>query len=615
MMIAPSTGACDCEQTVEEQSKVDDQESGLTVKDITQMQISGQSEGWTFTVGKTSATHYNLESLCGFQVPDNWWEEADFDPCAVHQNLPDEFDWRDIGGVDYTTPIKNQGSCGSCWAFATVAPLECNIKYTEGSTVDLSEQWLVSCNQDGWGCNGGWWAHDYHQWKTDPCGDTGAVLEQHCPYTASDSSCDCPYPHSYVIQDWSFIGSEYNIPTVDAIKQAIIDYGPVSVAVTVNSAFQAYTGGIFNDCSSEQVNHAVTLVGWDDTQGSNGVWFLRNSWGGGWGEDGYMRIAYGCSNIGYSACYVNYLPLGDKQVDIFIQKLTNDPAEGFDPIDQWLDLRGGVKPEWYYRIGFDDSTDTRYHFGYNRDLDDWWMFQWISEHTWTVEQQHCFFTDDTLIDFTIKLMDDDILTDDDLADISAEPGGGADNNISDKRSAIYHGTYNLATNQLTGDSVEVNQGYQVTIGDGINNGKLWFQISDTYEPQPQLSCTGSLQWTEVEPEETVTDTFTLQNTGDPYSELDWTVESYPEWGTWSFQPQSGTDITPDMGSITVEVTVVAPAQGDTAFTGELVIQNTDNLNDQEIISISLTTPQPFLFDTSLIQRIHWQSPLFLSLLF
>ena len=113
----------------------------------------------------------------GHEPPKDLEERANLnnDNRLVVYNLPDSFDWRSIGASDYTTPIKNQSDCGSCWAFATVGPLESNIKIRDGDEVDLSEQWLVSCNQEGWGCDGGsGWAHDYHEWKADPCGGVGA---------------------------------------------------------------------------------------------------------------------------------------------------------------------------------------------------------------------------------------------------------------------------------------------------------------------------------------------------------------------------------------------------------------------------------------------------------
>jgi hypothetical protein len=203
--------------------------------------------------------------------------------------------------------VKDQDGCGSCWAFGTVAPLECNILIKDHKEVDLSEQWLVSCNQNGWGCNGGWWAHDYHQWKMDRFNGTGAVLEEEFPYEARDVPCDGPYHHPYVMDSWHYIGWSQGVAPTESIKQAIMTYGPVSVGCAVTEAFGAYTEGVFNENDPHaQINHAVALVGWDDSQGANGVWFLRNSWGSWWGEEGYMRIEYGVCKVGYGACYVNY---------------------------------------------------------------------------------------------------------------------------------------------------------------------------------------------------------------------------------------------------------------------------------------------------------------------
>jgi len=106
--------------------------------------------------------------------------------------LPAAFDWRDHGGV---TSVKDQGSCGSCWAFGTVGPLEANIKIKDGVEKDLSEQYLLSCNTDDWDCGGGWWAHDYHEWKKPPGeSEAGAVFEADSPYVASDTPCNGPTP-------------------------------------------------------------------------------------------------------------------------------------------------------------------------------------------------------------------------------------------------------------------------------------------------------------------------------------------------------------------------------------------------------------------------------------
>ncbi|HYW68184.1 MAG TPA: C1 family peptidase, partial [bacterium] len=217
--------------------------------------------------------------------------------------LPERFNWRQLDG---TTAVKAQGNCGSCWAFSTVGAMECNILIKDGIEVDLSEQWLVSCNQSGWSCNGGGFAHGYHMLKRDPCGGAGAVLESDFHYQAMDLPCDCPYPHAYRLRGWGFLDPSVEVPDIDMIKRAIMTYGPVSVGVLADSGFSSYRGGIFDGWTAHDINHAVVLVGWDDNQGPEGVWFLRNSWGTMWGEQGYMRITYGSNAVGWAANWVEY---------------------------------------------------------------------------------------------------------------------------------------------------------------------------------------------------------------------------------------------------------------------------------------------------------------------
>ena len=253
----------------------------------------------TLPVGEHDAALPQPEYGTGLVWPRGWERMARWVSFPTErETLPNRFDWRDYVVLP---PVRNQGGCGSCWAFSTLGALECIIKIKEGINVDLSEQWLVSCNQEGWGCLGGWFAHDYLQWKTDPCGGTGAVIESEFPYVGWDASCECPYAHEYLIDDWGYISGGTN-----AIKQAIMEYGPVSVVVA-SSGFSWYSGGIYDNCSADTVDHGVVLVGWDDSQGENGVWFARNSWGESWGEDGgYMRIPYGCSHVADVAVYADY---------------------------------------------------------------------------------------------------------------------------------------------------------------------------------------------------------------------------------------------------------------------------------------------------------------------
>jgi C1A family cysteine protease len=251
--------------------------------------------------------------------------------------LPASFNWCDNNGC---TPVKNQGNCGSCWAFATAGPLESLIKINDGITVDLSEQYLVSCNADGWGCDGGFWAHDYHQWKkVNGETEAGAVLESDFPYEARDVTCNPPHPKAHQIDSWQYVCPDC-APTTAQLKQAIYAHGPLSVSVCVNDAFQRYASGVFSGPGCSDLNHGVVLVGWDD---GDGCWIMRNSWGSSWGEGGYMRIKYGVSGIGSYAAYVDYgvPPNPDPEPD-------PDPGDGEITNGQTIADLSAAGGQWLY---------------------------------------------------------------------------------------------------------------------------------------------------------------------------------------------------------------------------------------------------------------------------
>ena len=277
----------------------------LSAEDLAALTERGRAEGWTFTVGPSEATTRPLHELCGAVQPTDRLTGARFDPCAPGRDLPASFDWRYLNGC---TPIRSQGGCGSCWAFAAIGAVECAILIQDGLSTNLSEQWLISCTSAG-SCSGGWHGSAFEYLRcngwTDPCGDSGAVPELDFLYEASDAPCECPYTHAFCIDDWAWVGS--GTPSPNQIKQAIYDHGPVATLVYVNDAFHGYSGGVFNACENDQgTNHVVVLVGWNDAWGTDGVWILRNSWDDDWGVGGYMYIEYGCSRVGQSTAYVTY---------------------------------------------------------------------------------------------------------------------------------------------------------------------------------------------------------------------------------------------------------------------------------------------------------------------
>lgn len=281
----------------------------LSPDDVAALQERARTESWSFMVGETSVSHLPLEALCGAVEPPNWQETSPKVEFPTVRSLPTEFDWRNppAGYPVGVTPVRNQGGCGACWAFGTVGALECSIRIRDGVAVDLSEQWLVSCNIDDMGCDGGWIAFGYYLDRPDSCGGVGSVMETEFPYVAYDAPCNCPYSHRYAIHGWAQVAPSGNVV---AIKQAIMDYGPVACGVAVQGNFGAYTGGVFNEYTGGDINHVVCLVGWDDEfdwMGETyGVWIMRNSWGSGWGDNGYMYITYDTARIGHGAAFVDY---------------------------------------------------------------------------------------------------------------------------------------------------------------------------------------------------------------------------------------------------------------------------------------------------------------------
>ena len=134
-------------------------------------------------------------------------------------------------------------------------------------------------------------------------------------------------------------------------------------------------------------------------------------------------------------------------------------------------------------------------------------------------------------------------------------------------------------------------------------GKEW--IIKHEEPVPDLDCYGDLSWVDVTAGEAVTGTITVENMGEPLSMLDWGIESYPTWGTWTFVPSSGTGLTPVMGALTITVEVVAPNEEDKEFTGEVKIVNSEDPSDYCIIPVSLVTPVSQ--DLIESQNMHYQN--------
>lgn len=205
------------------------------------------------------------------------------------------FSWR-----DRMTPIRDQGDCGSCWAFATMGVLEALHNIHSGQRgLDLSEQHLVNCAPNPFRTHNCEQNSSASVWKF--LLESGGATETAVPYKGRVLSCNRSAGTSaYKIEDWGYAGERYTRPTVEEIKAAMVTHGPIVALVNSTRSFQHYTGGVFDDRDNNSTNHLIVLVGWDDKKGA---WLLRNSWSSRWGEGGYMWIKYGSNAVGAYATW------------------------------------------------------------------------------------------------------------------------------------------------------------------------------------------------------------------------------------------------------------------------------------------------------------------------
>mmetsp|Transcript_32513 Transcript_32513/g.58207 ORF Transcript_32513/g.58207 Transcript_32513/m.58207 type:complete len:478 (-) Transcript_32513:172-1605(-) len=198
-------------------------------------------------------------------------------------------DWRSSGAV---SEVKNQGQCGSCWAFSTTGSIEGANQIMTGKMISLSEQELVDCDPSDNGCQGGLMDNAFQYIIRNGGLDT----ESDYPYHATAGSCNGAKKNRHIVSIDSFQDVPAN--SEGALMKAVTKQ-PVSVAIQANErAFQLYGGGVLDAPCGTQLDHGVLAVGYDSGEG---YWIVKNSWGDWWGEKGYIRLAFG-KNGGAGQC-------------------------------------------------------------------------------------------------------------------------------------------------------------------------------------------------------------------------------------------------------------------------------------------------------------------------
>jgi len=244
-----------------------------------------------YKVGVNQFAHLNqqeyADAFLGFKQ-----QSAERPSVGVHEasdSVPNSVDWTSKGAV---TPVKNQGQCGSCWAFSTTGSLEGANFLASGHLVSLSEQELVDCDHVDQGCNGGLMDNGFNFVK-----NSGLCTEGSYPYVARRETTGRKCDSCDVAISAGSVTGYVDVRGESDLKSAVAQQ-PVSVAIEADQqSFQLYQSGVLTGECGTQLDHGVLAVGYGSEHGTD-YWKVKNSWGASWGEEGYVRIERGVNKCG-----------------------------------------------------------------------------------------------------------------------------------------------------------------------------------------------------------------------------------------------------------------------------------------------------------------------------
>ncbi|XP_044521963.1 dipeptidyl peptidase 1-like [Gracilinanus agilis] len=278
--------------------------------------INSAQSSWTATVYENHEG-FNIDKLIKnihlFPRP----KPAPLTPETLEKTrtLPSSWDWRNVNGVNYVSPVRSHVFYASCWsayAFASVAMLEARIRVVTKSSESpvLSIQQILSCSEYSRGCDGG----DPYLTAGKYAQDFGMVEENCFPYLGHDSPCSLKNCTRYYVSDYYYVGGFYGACNEALMKLELVQHGPIVVSFKLYDDFFHYHKGIYQNTDSLSPSvvsdHVGLLVGYGtDEKSGKDYWIIKNSWGSSWGEDGYLRFLRGSNECGIESMAVAAIPI------------------------------------------------------------------------------------------------------------------------------------------------------------------------------------------------------------------------------------------------------------------------------------------------------------------
>ncbi|PNX50384.1 MAG: hypothetical protein BV456_06870 [Thermoplasmata archaeon M8B2D] len=481
-------------------------------------------------------------------------------PLISTDELPDSFSWTNYNGGDFSTPARYQGSSSTCHAFGALGAMEAAINIAKGDPNfdrDLSEQYILSC------LSVGWMSETIQNIKDNgPQGNNinGCPLESCMPYQANYLlPCENKCPN------WNY----YTVPPVeDNILWQVLTYGVTQITPSNPSDWNLLKSWIY--IYGPIVVDIIATNGWSSywsTHHSPTDWYYET----GSGYTNHAQVCYGwvddtsVTNGGY---WILKNSWG-----------TNFGYEGFNNIAYGGLLLGDRDVTWVTTMEWENhppnipNNPNPSQGSTNIDQN--------AELSWSCSDPD--FRDTLTYDIYFGTSSNPPLINSDYTNTSYNPG------IMGYNTKYY---WKIIAKDKQGNSAV---------------GPIWdFTTSDFNQPQSDLVCEGDLNWENIKHGTKVNGTFTVRNNGDVGSNLNWEVDSYPEWGSWTFTPNEGTGLMPEDGMITVEVTVVVPKgknkntiivpTDDNEYTGYIRVVNKDNADNYNDIPVTLTISKTKVFN-------------------